>query len=311
MLFKNSIKKYEENTEEEKIMYCRHCGTELDDTMKFCPVCGNAVEKIEKIAKEKSAVDEQPIVDKSLNLDKSKLVKEQQVEESPKASSGGNKALKGVLIGVIALALIAGGIVGVKMNRDKAYMNDFATYLDSYKKLQDDYIVSAFQEQYEGYLNEAQACIDEKKKEQVETLRTNMENLKGDIISSNEKVKKYQEIYDKLDDRFTGYIMDSVAKSELEDYTTKLVNGIKSADASTCEEVSNSLDKFEKEVLDASLIVVSNDKAELENVDDSIFLYDVEREELNRKLKSANKLVEEKIMQKQKKNTKIVRKFLK
>lgn len=36
-------------------MFCKHCGTQIEDEAKFCPTCGRIVEKEESVANENSA----------------------------------------------------------------------------------------------------------------------------------------------------------------------------------------------------------------------------------------------------------------
>ena len=98
-------------------MNCKHCNAELEEGMKFCPVCGAALAEAETSAAQETPVVEEPTVtEETPTVEETPVVEAAPtVEETPvKKGLGAGKIALLVILAVAAIAVIAMLIMGGK-----------------------------------------------------------------------------------------------------------------------------------------------------------------------------------------------------
>lgn len=80
----------------------------------------------------------------------------------------------------------------------------------------------------------------------------------------DEAVAQYQEIYDKLDDRFANYILEDTNQQQLDQYKGELQSAIEDRDEEKCNQTSGFLDNLEEKVKESTISTLAGLKAKIE-----------------------------------------------
>jgi len=94
-----------------------------------------------------------------------------------------NKGKILIVIGTIIIAMIAG--FSYSENKKNANLEEFRTYLDSYKDETSQYILDGKEEQYQTLLETSQLALEEEKDNELINLKGELESLKESIIKVN------------------------------------------------------------------------------------------------------------------------------
>lgn len=109
-------------------MFCSHCGNQIPDDAKFCPVCGDSVNAAEKTAEENNPQE----VNSNLKPQSDEGKGSQDVNEKPLKKKRGKKVL--VILGIaVGLVIIAAAVIMLLPDSTDAAINTVKSgYLGCY-----------------------------------------------------------------------------------------------------------------------------------------------------------------------------------
>lgn len=250
-------------------MYCPNCGSPLEEDALFCTNCGS---KIEPPEQEKMFSDE-PMGPADMPPYTPPITGEGS-EKPPKKSKTGLIVMI-VIIAVLCVAIIAGAVVFVLMQRNKSQkINAFKDIVESFEELLENSNYSSIEDEVNKLMMRCEDAIEEKSikdfedlEQEIEDMKENLQNIASQVSSLEDLKNTYQTMVDEqyyvpedlkqyVDDIFADLqtAIDDGAGDQLENFKSQM------------EEMIEGLAQKDKELVDSLMDSVnSTDLSEAED----------------------------------------------
>lgn len=207
-------------------------------------------------------------------------------------SSGKKAAIIAIVsssVAFVVLAIIIAVAVTINMNSSKNAAEAFSENVAEFEKLQEEYCVGVYEDEYDELLGSAEECMEKKEYTEFDKQQDAMKKLSGKIIEANKKVKEYQELYQSLGDRYAAYIVEGDDSVKLESLKTELMDAISDVDENECKRIKSDIERYDQEIVTGNEAVLKDCDAQITAADKSV-LYSPEMDELNAQLTNARTL---------------------
>ena len=204
-------------------MFCRNCGSDIEDTMKFCPKCGTMVVNVSESTDGAESAESVPQDEPGVAL------------ESPAVPRRKKSILPAVVITLFALlfACVAGvGIYdAVKTKEFKETIAEFSEVPDSFGSL------GKYKSEYNELLADAEGAASHFMFWKYDDLASEMETITSEIDSMNAAVATYRDEYESVikDIETDGkYVMDDYEEA-YQDAKKALEEALQEFDEKACK----------------------------------------------------------------------------
>lgn len=244
-------------------MYCPNCGSPLEEDALFCTNCGS---KIEPPEQEKMYSDE-PVEPVDVPP-YAQPITGQGREKPPKKSKTGLIVMI-VIIAVLCVAIIAGAVVFVLMQRNKSQkVNAFKDVVESFEEILENSNYSSIEDEVNELMMRCEDAIEEKSvknfeglEQEIEDMKENLQNIASQVSSLEDLKNTYQTMVDEqyyvpddlkqyVDDIFSNLqnAIDNGAGDQLENFKSQMeemIEGLAQKDKELVDSLMNSVNSID------------------------------------------------------------------
>ncbi|BBF43055.1 hypothetical protein lbkm_1741 [Lachnospiraceae bacterium KM106-2] len=214
-------------------MKCKYCGAEVENQDNlFCTNCGKR------------------LYDGELGQKK-----------------GSKKALKIIAGIVVVAAIVGGGIFGYHTYDVHKQITAFKKDVSTYKGISKNYQLGSKQLDYDDLYEQCNECIEDKKVDQIKSLKQKMTAMKSDVVELNQEVKKYKEELEEKKNGIGEYMLDTDKQSEYDDIVSDYQLGVEDYDLDICKDSKEKLNALLSEVETANTQTYNEVRQQVEATD--------------------------------------------
>lgn len=249
-------------------MFCRNCGSEMEDAAKFCPKCGAKVEQEEPVT-----VQPEPENLRPQEVYQPEVQPQEAAPETPKEK----KSIVLPVVLSILVVLIAGvmgfGIYSAVRTRDfKKEIAQYEQEAQSYASL------GKFESDYTELLDTSRSAASHLNFWKYEDLKQQMSDLEQKVEEMNAAVAEYREDYEQIVQTVEGdavYIMDDYG-TDYETVKAELENALQEFDERTCKSSSEKLQEICDNIVSSNEQKAKEYLEKTQNIKSSFSGYSVE-----------------------------------